>query len=144
MTSPEFGEHSALAQELFVGINNLTADVFLRSGLSAADITYSRVGLSKLRTPDEEVVLDIKTEQNGDYLIFYLESRRVQDEEDEVFEPLLTLDLKLQKEGSGLQFQYEKRVQPMTLTQASEYIIRRLPDFDGAAAAIEVLVPEAQ
>ncbi len=143
MTSPESGENAALGYEMLVGVNIVTADVLLRSGLPA-DITYSSVSLSRLHTPDEEISLDIRTDTGGGYIISYSESRRMQDREEEVFELGLSIDLRLQKDGHGLGFNYEDQAHSKSLAEETEYLIRRLPDFDGAEATIEVLVPEAK
>ncbi len=146
MASIEFGENPALGQELLVGISVLGADALERSGLLAlADIiTYSSIEFSRLHTPDEEITLFIGPDQDGNHIITLSENPRVQLTDEEIFDLGPMTSLTLEKDGGGIAPRNKPSNQDMSVALAAEYIIKRLPDFVGAAATIEVLAEEAK
>ncbi len=143
MPTPEFGEHAAVEQELFVGISLVAAEALLRSGLPP-DVKYSQIELNRLHTPGEEITLSITYNKEDGYIVTLLENPRLQDHDEEVFSIGPGIDLSLREDGTGLAFEYPERSQGMTLAEAAEHITRRLPDFNGASGVVWIAVPEAQ
>jgi hypothetical protein len=141
MTTGETGEHDVLGRELILGIEPLILDALLRSDLPVDDTTYSAVAFVRDHAPDEEIVLEINTATEDEYGVTLSERPRTVEsdpEKDDTFDTGTVTGLVMGEDGTDLRFRNTWDTGGMSLAEAASHIVRRLPDFNGAAAIITV------